>query len=102
MEKTSQKRQYFTLENKQLILKEHYSIGISIPVLARKYGVHAITLYNWKRQIKKKDNPMGLVYLLGEVGLPSFKIKRTVFERAYDRTAGISAMTAVCKFAFQD
>ncbi len=46
MEVTPNKRKYFTQEKRQLIIKEHYSQGISIPVLARKYGVHAITLYS--------------------------------------------------------
>jgi len=54
MEESSQRRKHFTLEKKQLVLKEHYSLGIPITVLARKYGVHAITLYNWKRQMKHK------------------------------------------------
>lgn len=56
MEAASSRRQFFSYEKKQSIIKEHYSEGISIPVLARKYGVHAITLYNWKRQMKHKKN----------------------------------------------
>ena len=65
MEITSNKRKYFTQEKKQLIIKEHYSQGISIPVLARKYGVHAITLYSWKRQMnhKKEESPINLEYI---------------------------------------
>ena len=59
MEEISQQRRHFTIEKKQLILKEHHSLGIPITVLARKYGVHAITLYKWKRQMKqKKDEPI--------------------------------------------
>lgn len=54
MEVTASKRKVFTREKKQQIVKEHYSQGISIPVLARKYGVHAITLYSWKRQMNSK------------------------------------------------
>lgn len=57
MESTSRGRKYFTREKKQLIVEEHYSSGISIPVLARKYGVHAITLYAWKRQMNHKKEP---------------------------------------------
>ncbi len=58
MENTSQRRSRFTEEKKKLILKEHNSQGIPITVLARKHGVHAITLYNWKRQMKRqKDEP---------------------------------------------
>ncbi len=54
MEVQTSNRQHFTQEKKKFIINEHYSSGISIPVLARKYGVHAITLYNWKRQMKEK------------------------------------------------
>jgi transposase-like protein len=34
-------------------------------VLARKYGVHAITLYNWKRQMnrKKDESPINAEYI---------------------------------------
>ena len=59
MEVTSNRRKYFTQEKKELIVNEHYSTGISLPVLAKKYGVHAMSLYNWKRQMKdKKDTNM--------------------------------------------
>ena len=65
MEATSSRRKVFTQEKKQLIIKEHYSQGISIPVLARKYGVHAITLYSWKRQMnqKKTESPISPEYI---------------------------------------
>lgn len=65
MELSPQRRNHFTKEKRQLIIKEHYSQGISIPVLARKYGVHAITLYNWKRQMndKKNDSPINPEYI---------------------------------------
>ena len=58
-------RKHFTQEKKQLIINEHYSQGISITVLARKYGVHAITLYNWKRQMnqKKDKSPINAEYI---------------------------------------
>ena len=65
MEVTSSRRKVFTQDKKQLIIKEHYSQGISIPVLARKYGVHAITLYSWKRQMnhKKDESPINAEYI---------------------------------------
>ena len=56
MEVTSSKRKHFTQEKRHLIVKEHFSTGISIPVLARKYGVHAITLYGWKRNMNQKKD----------------------------------------------
>lgn len=65
MEVTSSRRRHFTQEKKQLMVKEHYSQGISIPVLPRKYGVHAITLYSWKRQMnqKKDESPINVEYI---------------------------------------
>ncbi|WP_347357626.1 transposase [Bdellovibrio sp.] len=65
MEVTSNRRKVFTQEKKRSIVNEHYSQGISIPVLARKYGVHAITLYSWKRQMnhKKDESPIDAEYI---------------------------------------
>ena len=65
MENTSNRRKHFTQQKKQFIVNEHYSSGISLPVLARKYGVHAITLYSWKRQMnhKKEESPINLEYI---------------------------------------
>ena len=54
MEVMHSKRKYFTQEKRRLVIKEHFSTGISIPVLARKYGIHAITLYGWKRNMNQK------------------------------------------------
>jgi transposase-like protein len=56
MEVTSSRRKHFTQQKKQLIVQEHYSTGISVAVLARKYGIHAITLYGWKRQMSHKKD----------------------------------------------
>lgn len=65
MEATSNKRKHFTQEKKQLIINEHNSQGISTPVHARKYGVHAITLYSWKRPMnhKKDESPISAEYI---------------------------------------
>lgn len=54
MEATSSRRKHFTQQKKELIVQEHYSTGLSVAVLARKYGIHAITLYGWKRQMNHK------------------------------------------------
>lgn len=56
MEAASNRRKHFTQEKKEFIVKEHLSTGISVPVLARKYGIHAITLYGWKRSMKNKKD----------------------------------------------
>ena len=54
MEATSSRRKHFTQQKKEMIVQEHYSTGLSVAVLARKYGIHAITLYGWKRQMNHK------------------------------------------------
>lgn len=56
MEISVNNRKHFTKEKKLLIVNEHLSTGIPVTVLARKYGIHAITLYNWKRIMKQKSN----------------------------------------------
>lgn len=56
MEVPSSGRKHFTQQKKQLIVQEHYSTGIPVTVLARKYGIHAITLYGWKRQMNQKKD----------------------------------------------
>ena len=56
MENSSEKRRVFTQAKKELIVKEQVSSGIPVTVLARKYGIHAITLYGWKRQMNQKKD----------------------------------------------
>lgn len=65
MEVASNRRKHFTHEKKEFIVKEHLSTGISVPVLARKYGIHAITLYGWKRSMrnKKDDTKVDLEFI---------------------------------------
>ncbi len=45
----------FTLEVKYMILKEHRESGVPVSLLARKYQVHPITIYQWKRALMKKS-----------------------------------------------
>ena len=49
-------RRYFSKETKRQILSEHLEKGVSIAELARRHGIHAITLYNWKRQMRPDDD----------------------------------------------
>jgi transposase-like protein len=49
-------RKHFTQEKKNSIVAEHLSSGIPVSVLARKYGIHAITLYGWKRNMNRAKN----------------------------------------------
>lgn len=54
MEVMGSKRRTPKQEKWESIINEHYSTGISLPVLARKYGVHVMSLYTWKRQMSSK------------------------------------------------
>jgi transposase-like protein len=44
-------RRQFTVWQKRLILREHVEQGTSITYLARKYQVHPVTIYGWKRMV---------------------------------------------------
>jgi transposase len=53
------KRQYRTKTQKIQLLEELQSVGMTISILARKHGVHPITIHKWKRQLSqetKKDS----------------------------------------------
>jgi len=44
-------RRRFTVWQKRLILREHVEQGVSITYLSRKYQVHPVTIYSWKRMV---------------------------------------------------
>lgn len=64
------KRQ-FTVWQKRLILREHVEQGISISLLARKYQIHPVTIYGWKRSVdlagEHKDPHASIDELLAEL-----------------------------------
>ena len=48
-------RRTFTKEQKKQILTEHFENGLSISLLSRKHGIHAVTLYAWRRKILSEN-----------------------------------------------
>lgn len=64
-------RRQFTVWQKRLILREHVEQGVSITYLARKYQVHPVTIYQWKRVVdlcgKMKDPHGDMDELLEEL-----------------------------------
>ena len=44
---------------KFLILSEHFQGGLSISELSRKYQVHAVTIYQWRREHKSREEKPG-------------------------------------------
>jgi len=51
-------RRQFTIWQKRLILREHVEEGLSVSLLSRKYQVHPVTIYNWKRMIDLAGDPV--------------------------------------------
>ena len=48
-------RRYFSKVQKEQILREHTETGVSISQLARKNGINAVTIYQWKRIMNQDD-----------------------------------------------
>jgi len=48
------KRNYFTKDAKLKILEDLKSNGMTITNLARKHGIHPVTVHKWKREMGKK------------------------------------------------
>ena len=48
-------RRYLSRLQKEAILKEHVELGVPIAQLARKNGVNAVTIYQWKRNMAQDD-----------------------------------------------
>ena len=48
-------RRYFSRVQKEQILREHTEQGVPISQIARKNGINAITVYQWKRNMNQED-----------------------------------------------
>ena len=57
-QKDKTQRRHFTKEQKRSILNELDSRGMTISVLSRRYDIHPIMLYKWRRQMhsEKKES----------------------------------------------
>ncbi|WGL58827.1 transposase [Pigmentibacter sp. JX0631] len=55
MDKLKETRKRYGYEEKRLILEEHFNSSLSLSVISRKYQVHQVTLYNWKRSLCMSD-----------------------------------------------
>ncbi|NBU22022.1 IS3 family transposase [bacterium] len=53
-------RNHITHSQKLMILKENREDGIPISILARKHGIHPITIYQWKRKMSQDDQELSL------------------------------------------
>jgi transposase-like protein len=48
-------RRYFSKSQKEEILREHTELGVPISQIARKNGINAVTVYQWKRIMNQDD-----------------------------------------------
>lgn len=74
---------------KLMILSEHFNSGVSISELSRKYQVQPATLYKWREQMKKKEDPLDPKELLSEIEhlkSENSRLKHTVADQALDIT----------------
>jgi len=55
MDKLKETRKRYGYQEKRLILEEHFNSGLSLSAISRKYQVHPVTLYNWKRSLCMSD-----------------------------------------------
>lgn len=68
-------RRYFSQAQKLDILKEHNESGIPIAQLARKNGINAVTIYQWKRKMNQNDDDILSPEKFRELILENSKLK---------------------------
>lgn len=56
----SRPRTYLTNSQKLMILKENRDDGVPISILARKHGIHPITIYQWKKKMDQDENELSM------------------------------------------
>ena len=49
-----EKRRRWTKAQKEVILREYKRGGVSLAVLSRRFQVHPVTLYKWRRQMTQQ------------------------------------------------
>ena len=56
----SRPRTYLTNSQKLMILRENRDDGVPISILARKHGIHPITIYQWKKKMDQDENELSI------------------------------------------
>ena len=82
-----------SISQKRLILQQHLELGLSVSSLARKYGVHPVTIYSWKRSHvmeeknrKSGPNPQELKEELERVQSENAHLKKALAEVSVDKS----------------
>jgi transposase-like protein len=93
-------RRRFSKAQKEQILQEHREQGVPISQLARKNGIHAVTVYQWKRNMTQDDEsitPEKIRELLSEISKLKLENKQLKFKVAdLSVTNGTSSTLPVC------
>lgn len=98
-----------SLSVKRLILQEHLDLGLSVSSLARKYQVHPVTIYHWKRsylmeQKMRKSQPsrLELVEELEKIRKENQHLKKALAEVSVDKSILQDALEIFKKRERQD
>ncbi len=81
----------YSKAEREAILSEHITEGLSISELSRKHQIHPHTIYNWRRKMntKRQDkvvDPRELFSELEQSKKENSKLKKIVAEQALDIT----------------
>lgn len=66
-EEVKEKRRHWTKAQKEAILREYKRGSVSLAVLSRRFQVHPVTLYKWRRQMTQQKALGGASLSFGEL-----------------------------------
>lgn len=92
----------FSLDQKREILSEHLDNGVPISIVARKKGLHPVTLYQWKRTLKKHDSEKDidveqLLEQIQELKNENKAVKAALAEEVLDKKACLDIIDVLKK-----
>jgi transposase-like protein len=94
-------RNYFSRDKKQEILKQHTDQGIPISQLARENGIHAVTIYQWKRLMSDEKKESDLTpAMLRELIAENSKLKKEIKQLKY-KVADLSVSNDILNDALE-
>jgi transposase-like protein len=70
-------RTYLTQNQKLMILEENRNDGVPISILARKHGIHPITIYQWKKKMDQDENEL-IMDKIKEILLENARLKKRI------------------------
>lgn len=79
MDKLREIRRRYGYQEKRMILEEHFNSGLSLSAISRKYQIHPVSLYNWKRSLcmsDKETKPMSISGNVEEILAENERLKK--------------------------